>query len=35
MEVMNEQLPVSRALFQPAQVAADRMLDRLLWWPWR
>ena len=29
---MNEQVPVSPAMFQPSQVEADRMLDRLLWW---
>jgi NAD(P)H-dependent FMN reductase len=30
--VMNEPLPVAPALFQPSQMAADRMLDQLLWW---
>jgi hypothetical protein len=29
---MNEQVPVDPVLFQPSQMAADRMFDQLLWW---
>jgi NAD(P)H-dependent FMN reductase len=30
--VMNEDTPVDPELFKPAQPAADRMLDQLIWW---
>ena len=30
--VMNEQVPVDPVLFQPSQMAADRMFEQLLWW---
>lgn len=30
--VMNEHVPVDPQLFQPSQLAANRMIDQLIWW---